>query len=217
MALSLLVARRLQEDGSVRLALVHQAAELGTSCRPISNTALEKGTFKQHAPAFVNGHVTKLGNEGPHSLRISQFLLDLDRLDEEVLVEARKLQALHEYFSALLLVATLLLHLGVLEPALVRVGLQVGHKLEEELGLLEPRLALRVVCQVKHDAPVDLPWDGENALESLFDDRLEAILFMFFHLAADLFVLVLAVRRLGQVLSQALHALTRLELSGHSV
>ena len=56
---------------------------------------------------------------------------------------------------------------------------------------------------------MDLPWNGQNSRECLFDDSVEAILLLLLHLTADLLVLVLAVWCLCEVRSEALHALAR--------
>ena len=44
---------------------------------------------------------------------------------------------------------------------------------------------------------MDLPRDGQDSGEGLFDDNVEAILLLLFHLSADLLVLVLTVRCLS--------------------
>lgn len=91
------------------------------------------------------------------------------------------------------MIATLFLHLGILQPALVGVRLQVSNKLEQNLGLLKPRLALRIVSKIEDDAPVYFARNVENSGEGFFNDCLESVLLLFFHLSADLFVLVLTV------------------------
>ena len=62
---------------------------------------------------------------------------------------------------------------------------------------------------------MNLAGDGENSGERLFDHALEASFFVFLHLSADLLVLVLTVRSLGQVLLEALDTFTTLEFSEH--
>ena len=102
------------------------------------------------------------------------------------------------------MIATLFLHLGILEPALIGIWLQVSNKLEQNLGLFKPRLALRIVSQVKDDTPVYFARNVENSREGFFNDCLESILLLFFHLSANLLVLVLAVGCLSQVLFETL-------------
>lgn len=212
MAFPFFVARCFEENWAIRLTLVHQDSELRTCRLFVADATFKECTLEQHSPALIDLDVVELGNQSSHGLNIAQFLFNFDCLDEKVFVEAGELETLHEYFSGLLLVPALLLHLGVLEPALVSVRLQVGHQLEEQLSFLEPGLSLGVVCEVEDDSPVDLAGDRENSLESFFNHILEAVLLLLFHFAADLLVLVLAVRSFYQVLLEPLNPFPRLEL-----
>ena len=59
---------------------------------------------------------------------------------------------------------------------------------------------------------MDLSRDGQDSGECLFDDDVEAILLLLFHLSADLLVLVLAVGCLGEVCPQALDTFAAQEI-----
>ena len=209
---TLLITRGFEEKWPIGLAFVHKVPKLPPSSLLVADSTFKKSSFKQHFPALFNRHICKLADESSHRLDIAELLLDLDCLDEEVFIQVRELQALDENFSGLLLVPTLFFHLGILEPALVREGLQVGDKLKENLCFFEPALTLGVVSQVQNNSPVHLARDVQDSHKSLFDHLLEAILFLLLHVTANLLVLVLAVWRFIEVLLQARDSLPALHL-----
>ena len=81
------------------MTLVHEGAELLPGSRLISNATLEQSALKEHPPGLLDADLGELTDELSNSLYISELLLDLDCLDEQVLVKARKLETLDQNFS----------------------------------------------------------------------------------------------------------------------
>ena len=81
------------------MTLIHEGTELCSGSRFVSNATLEQSTLKEHPPGFLDIDLRKLTDELSHGLYISELLFNLDCLDEEVLVQARKLETLYQNFS----------------------------------------------------------------------------------------------------------------------
>ena len=96
---SLFVAGSLEVEWAIRLALVHEDSELGSSGCLVADASLEEGTFKQHAPRLLDRHVGELGDQVADFLMVAKFLLNFDGLDKQVFVQVRELEALDENFS----------------------------------------------------------------------------------------------------------------------
>lgn len=99
MAFSFFISRCFQVDWTIRLAFVHQGAELLSGRVSVADTTLKESSLEEHPPALVDGDFTKIGDQGADGFIIAEFLLDLDCFNEEVLVKAGELEALDQNFS----------------------------------------------------------------------------------------------------------------------
>ena len=107
----------------------------------VSGSSLKQSALENHSPGSIDGDIFKHGEKLSDRIVVPALLLDLDGLNEEVVVQGVELEADLEYPPRALVVPALLLHLGIFEPSLIGVRLQVGDELEQDLGLLELALA----------------------------------------------------------------------------
>lgn len=104
--------------------------------------------------------------------------------------------------SALLLVPTLFLHLGILKPPLIGERLNVGDELEQDLGFIEFAFSLCEVSQVKQDLPMHLLGNVDDALKHEFYGLSEALLLHILQVSRQLLMLVLGHWSLNEFLLQ---------------
>lgn len=145
-----LKARCLKEDISIAGELVHKVLELLPGRFLETLTSLTQGRLGKEFPNFGDGLTTidDSISELPDGLDITSLFFNSYQFQEQVFIKWVELKTSNQNFAALVLVSTLFLHLGKLEPSLVSIRLVSNDHLEEMGSGFETRLSFSIVSQV---------------------------------------------------------------------
>lgn len=214
LVLALLVLGGLQEDGAVVPALLQQELELLSGLHSVAASALEESAFEENSPVLLDGDVSVSSDVLDHFsdfVEVVHLFFDLDSFDKQVLAEWIKVQSLEQNITALLLVATLLFHFGVLEPSLISIWLLRNHNLKEVPRFVKLAFSLSIVSEIQVDSPLDFlgHLHCDHLGQDVFDNHLVRIVgfLALLHFSCDVLVFIFGNGRFDDVLLKSVHLL----------